>query len=357
MSGMEFGINIAPAADSWCVVQAAEAAGIDCAWFIDSQTINADLFVAMAAAAVKTERIHLATGMLIPSNRIAPVAANGLASLNRLAPGRIRFGTATGFTARRAMGMGPIKLAALADYIRAVQGLLAGETVEIDLEGAARKVRFLNPELGPIDLDRPIPLYVSALGPRSRKLAAELGAGFVTPVGSVAGGLAAIAEIKAAWCEAGRDLADLRVVGVGGGCVLAEGEPADSPRAKAQAGPSAAIVLHDLAEQPAQGSSGHAVSPVIAERLAAFRPLYESYGPPETRHLSVHRGHLMVVRPEEAHLIDAPLIGAVTMTATAAELVERLQALRAAGFTQFSTHVRYGQRGMVADWAAVFARV
>ena len=352
---MEFGINIAPAADSWRVVKAAEAAGIDCAWFIDSQTINADLFVAMAAAAMATERIHLATGMLIPSNRIAPVAANGLASLNRLAPGRIRFGTATGFTARRSMGMGPMRLAALAEYIHAVRGLLAGETVAVTLEGAARQVRFLNPELSLIDTTHPIPLYISALGPRSRRLAAELGAGFVTPVGSVEGGLAAIGAIKAAWREAGRDESDLRVVGVGGGCVLAEGESHDSPRARAQAGPSAAIVLHDLAEQPAHGSSGHALSPVIAERLAAFRPIYEAYGPPETRHLSVHSGHLMVVRPEEAHLVDGPLIRAVTMTATAPELRERLRALRAAGFTQFTSHVRYGQPQMVQEWAEVYA--
>jgi 5,10-methylenetetrahydromethanopterin reductase len=31
----------------------------------------------MGAAAVKTKRIRLGTGVLIPSNRIAPVAANG----------------------------------------------------------------------------------------------------------------------------------------------------------------------------------------------------------------------------------------------------------------------------------------
>lgn len=354
---MEFGINIAPGAESWRVVQAAEAVGLDCAWFIDSQMINADLFVAMAAAAMVTKRIHLATGMLIPSNRIAPVAANGLASLNRLAPGRIRFGTATGFTARRAMGLGPIRLAELAEYIRVVRGLLAGETVEIEADGTRHPVRFLNPELDLIALDPPIPLYISALGPRSRRLAAELGAGFVTPIGSLEGGRTALAAIKAAWRAAGRLDSELRVVGVGGGCVLREGETADSARARAQAGPSAAIVLHDLAEQPAHGSSGHALSPVIAERLAAFRPIYDGYGPPERRHLDVHRGHLMIVRPEEANLVDGPLIRAVTMTATAPELRDRLRALRAEGLTQFTTHVRYGHPDMVADWADVFAGV
>src|ERR1043166_5799716 len=56
------------------------------------------LFVAMAAAAVNTRRIRLGTGVLVPSNRIAPVAANALASLNKLAPGRLDFGLQIGFT-------------------------------------------------------------------------------------------------------------------------------------------------------------------------------------------------------------------------------------------------------------------
>ena len=76
------------------------------------------MFVAMGAAAVQTSRIRLATGVLIPSNRIAPVAASALASLNALAPGRIDFGISTGFTARRTMGLGPVKLDDMDEYIR-----------------------------------------------------------------------------------------------------------------------------------------------------------------------------------------------------------------------------------------------
>ena len=50
-------------------------------------------------AAAETSRIRLGTGVLILSNRIAPVAASALMSLNALAPGRIDFGVSTGFTA------------------------------------------------------------------------------------------------------------------------------------------------------------------------------------------------------------------------------------------------------------------
>ena len=127
---MDFGVNLATSADSWKVVRRAEELGYTRAWFYDTQMLNADMFVAMGAAAVQTSRIRLATGVLIPSNRIAPVAASALAALNALAPGRIDFGISTGFTARRTMGLRPVKLEDMAEYIRIVQCLLAGETLE-----------------------------------------------------------------------------------------------------------------------------------------------------------------------------------------------------------------------------------
>ena len=77
---MDFGIALATSADSWKVIQRAEELGFSNAWLYDTQMLSADCFVAMGAAAVKTNRIRLGTGVLIPSNRIAPVAANALAT-------------------------------------------------------------------------------------------------------------------------------------------------------------------------------------------------------------------------------------------------------------------------------------
>ena len=131
---MQFGIAIPTDADSWRVVRRAEELGFARAWFYDTQMLSADPFVAMAAAAMKTTKIRLGTGVLIPSNRIAPVTANAFASLNKLAPGRIDFGVGTGFTGRRAMGLGAVKLADLEEYVRVVMALLRGETVEAEIE-------------------------------------------------------------------------------------------------------------------------------------------------------------------------------------------------------------------------------
>ena len=85
---MEFGICLPTKADSWKVVERAEKLGFNYVWFYDTHLLSADVLVAMGAAAVKTSRIKLCAGVLIPSNRIAPVAANALATLNIGVSGR-----------------------------------------------------------------------------------------------------------------------------------------------------------------------------------------------------------------------------------------------------------------------------
>src|SRR6202051_710720 len=132
---MDFGIGIASASHSWKAGQGGEEMGSAHRWFYDTQRIAADPFVAMAAAAIKTTKIRLGTGVLVPSNRIAAVTANAFATLNGLAPGRIDFGVGTGFSARRAMGLGAMRLADMEEYIRVVYGLLNKETLAPPIQG------------------------------------------------------------------------------------------------------------------------------------------------------------------------------------------------------------------------------
>ncbi len=165
---MDFGIALATSTESWKAVKRAEELGFTHAWFYDTQLLNPDVFIGMTQAAMTTKRIRLGTGVLIPSNRIEPVTANALATLNKIAPGRIDFGVGTGFTGRRTMGLGAITLARLETYVERVQALLRGETIYWDFEGETRAIRFLNPDFGLINIDSPIPLHVSAFGPKAR---------------------------------------------------------------------------------------------------------------------------------------------------------------------------------------------
>jgi 5,10-methylenetetrahydromethanopterin reductase len=353
---MQFGIAVATSADSWKVVQRAEELGFTHAWFYDTQMLCADCFIAMAAAAMKTSRIRLGTGVLVPSNRIAPVTANAFATLNKLAPGRIDFGVGTGFTARRAMGMDAIKLADMEEYIRVVYALLREETVEAELEGQRHKIRFLNPELGLINTNDPIPLHVSAYGPRARTFVAKLAAGWVNFVGDLDSGNAALADMQASWSAAGRARSDLSAIAFALGCVLQPGEKCDSPRAIAQAGPRAALYLHRAADEALAGLRNFSPTDAsVAEAVRGYIELARGFEPEDARYLSNHRGHLLFVRPEERRFVTAELVRTATFTATEEALVERIGAMRDAGYTQFTIQITYGQEAAIDDWARVKA--
>ena len=354
---MKYGINIAPAADSWKLVKRAEELGFDYAWFIDSPLINADLFVAMAAAAMKTDRIRLGTGVLIPSNRLAPVAANALASLNALAPGRIDLGVGTGFTGRRTLGLGPMKLADMFGYIDVVERLLAGETVDAVLEGDAHPIRFMNPELGLINMADPIPVHVSALGPRGRRMVAEKGYCWTNTVGRADRARAAIDDMKQAWTDAGRDPADLQANAISGGAVLKSDDDWNADYVVDQAGPQSAIILHNLAEEAQFGSIGQKPPPEMDSIVAEYMKIYEAYTPANARYLSNHRNHLMAVRPEERHLITGDFIRNTTVSGTPTAIRERIRDLDGMGYTQFSVHIRTPLPDMIEDWAAVIEGV
>jgi 5,10-methylenetetrahydromethanopterin reductase len=348
---MHFGIALPAAADSWTIVKRAEELGFTHAWFYDTQMLTADCFVAMAATAVNTRRIRLGTGVLVPSNRIAPVAANAFASLNKLAPGRIDFGIGTGFTARRAMGFGAVKIKTMEAYIRQVYGLLRGDTVDFEMEGEQRKIRFLNPELDLFNTRDPIKLHLSAYGPRTRALTARLAAGWIDFVSNVEAGIREVEAMRAEWAKPGHALADLSATAFALGCVLADGEPADSPRAMAQAGPRAAVMLHRAADEALAGLKPGTTMPSRSE-IDGYVALARGFDA-ETRYLENHRGHLLMVKPEELPFVTAELIRATTFTASETEIKSRIDAMRGAGFTQFVIQLVPGQEAALADWARV----
>jgi 5,10-methylenetetrahydromethanopterin reductase len=349
---MDFGIALPTAADNYKVVQRAEELGFSHAWFYDTQMLSADCFVAMGAAAVNTKKIRLGTGVLVPSNRIAPVTANALATLNQLAPGRIDFGVGTGFTARRAMGFGAIKVRDMEAYVHQVYGLLRRETVDFEMEGQRKKIRFLNPELPLFNTKDPIALHFSAFGPRTRALTAKFKAGWIDFVGKVENGVKEVQAMQAAWREAGNTPSELYTTAFALGCVLQDGEPADSERAMAEAGPRAAVMLHRAADEALVGLKP-GVAMLSTPEIDGYIAFARSFKPEDARYLENHRGHLMFVKPEEKKFVTAKMITETSFTAPEAEIKERIEALKAAGYSQFTIQLVPGQEKAIEDWGRI----
>src|SRR3989449_2731706 len=300
---MDFGIALAPGVDAWRVVERAERLGFTHAWFYDTQMLCADVFVALALAAAHSAKIVLGTGVLVPSTRTAPVAANAPASLTRLAPGRIVFGVSTGFTARNTMGLGPMKLAELREYVRVVQALLRGETVEWASEGARRKLRFLNPEAGLVDIAHPIPLHLSAFAPKARALTAEIADGWMNFVTVLPAALHEVEEMAAACRAAGRAPERLYKTGFTLGCVLREGEDAASPRSRAQAGPLVPVMFHAFVERTVDPER---LGPELGVAVKALPAAEETHTPPHARLPPPPKGPLLWGRPEGGRFVPPP---------------------------------------------------
>ena len=350
---MQYSVAFASEVDSWRWAKRAEELGYHAAWFYDTQLLNPDVFICMALAAHETSRIRLGTGVLVPSNRIEPVTANAFASLNRIAPGRIDFGVGTGFTARRTMGLGAIPLKETRTYVNRVQKLLRGETIEWDFEQQHRKIGFLNPDLELINVQEEVPLWFSAFGPKSKALTAELNAGWLNF--GAQGGEAALAEMQAAWQASGRDAASLEANLFFLGAVL-DGSDADEDKLMRQGGPLTAVMFHNFADDV--GAMGGANLPTgpLSNLVAEYLQTHERYEPADARYLRNHRGHLMFVRPDETH-ITPDLVRATTMSGTRDELVDRLSALKDAGYTQLTVQLVHGEEQALEEWAEVFAAI
>src|SRR5216683_4761424 len=139
------------------------------------------------------------------------------------------------------------------------------------------------------------------------------------------------------------------------GCVLGPGEPADSKRAIAQAGPRAATLLHRAADVEQQGWQNTMNVPEegIAEEIAGYVEMARQFEPPDARYLQNHRGHFVFVKPEERPFVTAELIRRATFTATEQELTQRVEALHAAGWNQLVIPMTPGEERAIDDWARI----
>ncbi|WP_406346455.1 LLM class flavin-dependent oxidoreductase [Streptomyces sp. NBC_00648] len=158
----------------------AEELGLHSFWVTDTPMVHGDPFVALALCAKVTSRIRLGIGVTSPALRSAPAAANGLVSLNALAPGRIICGVGTGNTARRTLGMRPTTAARLENFTAALQDLCAGRSTEYREGDRVRDIRFLHSGAH-VNTADPIEFVVAALlGPKAAAVAGRRGTGLIS---------------------------------------------------------------------------------------------------------------------------------------------------------------------------------
>ena len=92
----------------------AEELGYHRAWFYDSPALYGDVWVAIARALDRTERIGVGTAVLVPSLRHVVTTAAAIGTIEAQAPGRLAVAIGTGFTGRAMLGKPALSLKAAA---------------------------------------------------------------------------------------------------------------------------------------------------------------------------------------------------------------------------------------------------
>src|SRR6187200_2646477 len=167
---MEISCAFPTALDSPDQIALAEELGYDRAWLYDTPQQSTDVWMTLALAAERTERIGLGPGVLVPTLRHPMVNASAAAALAALAPGRVAVAFGTGFAGARALGAAPATWSYVGDYVRAFRALLSGARVS----WRGTRMQMMRPDgyapKRPID----IPILVSALGPKGLEVATDL---------------------------------------------------------------------------------------------------------------------------------------------------------------------------------------
>lgn len=330
---MDFGVCAITKIDDVGLATEAENLGYSHLWVPDSQMIWSDCYAWMALAARETRTIRIGTGVSVAGTRTAPVTAHSIATVNRLAPGRVFLGIGTGNTAQRLMGQRPIRYGEFEEYVRVLRGLLHGEEVDYAPPGAGgepRPIRFDMLDLGFMQIEPRIPIHVSGFYHRTQQLAGRYGDGLVVSIPPHRDFVTrARAHAARGAAQAGRSLPDgFRLSSLTTAVVLEPGETLGSDRVIRDCGPFVVSSIHYIYEKIRE--NGGEPPPHMRGFWKKYCRLVEET-PERSRHLRVHAGHCTWLHPDEAEFVTPELIRTTCLAGAPDELVERIRHLDEAG--------------------------
>jgi 5,10-methylenetetrahydromethanopterin reductase len=189
----------------------AEALGFEAIFFADSQMNNVDPFQAMALCAVNTKTIRFGTAVTNVVYRDPSIVANSFATLNEISQGRAIVGLGTGDGPVYSLGRTATKLVDFEKGLRLIRDLLHDRGVDVP-KSAERAGGNVKLKAGM----RPVPIYISAEGPKTLRVAGRTCDGVILGTGFDLDVLEwAQARIAEGTKEAGRSASDIDIMPAG----------------------------------------------------------------------------------------------------------------------------------------------
>jgi probable F420-dependent oxidoreductase len=178
------------------LLELAEQQGFDYAWTYDSHVLWQESIPLLALAADRTSKLKLGHFVTNPGTRDPTVLASAYATLQDISDGRMVMGIGRGDSARRVIGLQPVKVAEFELDCRMIRDFMNGREVhwndkDLQLTWARTETQ--------------IPMYVAGYGPKALAVAGRVSDGVIIQLADPVIVEWIMATARKAAEEAGRD--------------------------------------------------------------------------------------------------------------------------------------------------------
>lgn len=316
---MDFGVVLQtdpPASRVIDLARKAETLGFSYGWVFDSHILWQEPYPVMGGMLAATDRMTVGTMVTNPGTRNWTVTGSLFATLNDMYGERTICGIGRGDSAMRVLGHKPTKLATLGEAMTVIQGLAEGR--EVTYNETQQRLPWARPSK--------VPMVMAAYGPKALHMAGSQTDGFVLQLADLQLAEWMINAVKTAASDAGKDPDSLHIIVAAPAYV---GEDIAHQRDQCRwFGGMVGNHVADLVER--YGGDGAGVPEALTDYIKGRAGYdYSGHGKAGHDHTDFVPDEIIdrfcVLGPEEAH-------------------IERMQALKALGVTQFSIYLMHDQK-------------
>jgi len=315
---MDFGVVLQtnpPASRTVELARLAETHGFSHVWTFDSHLLWQEPFVIYSAILAATRKVMVGPMVTNPATRDWTVIASLFATLNEMYGNRTICGIGRGDSAVRTLHGRPSNLATLRESVHVIRELANDRAVEIN--GA--KVQF------PWSRGSSLDIWVAAYGPLALQLTGEVGDGFILQLADPDIAAWTIKVVRDAAERAGRDPDAVKF------CVAAPmyiGD--DRAHMREQCRWFGGMVGNHVADIVARYGAESSVPKALTDYIAGRQGYdYNEHGRAGNTH---------------AAFVPDEIVERFCLLGSAAEHVERLEALRDLGVTQFAGYLQHDNK-------------
>jgi probable F420-dependent oxidoreductase len=325
---MDFGAVLQtnpPASRTVYLARLAEQFGFSHVWTFDSHLLWQEPYVIYSQILAETNRIIVGPMVTNPATRDWTVTASTYATLNEMYGNRTICGIGRGDSAVRVTNGAPTTLKTLRESIHVIRELANSRAVEYN--GAT--LQF------PWSKGSSLDIWVAAYGPLALKLTGEVGDGFILQMADLDVAEWMIATVRSAAEAVGRDPMSIKF------CVAApmyigdSSDPATMAHMRDQCRWFGGMVGNHVADivakyGPSTGSGTDSVPKALTDYIKGREGYdYNEHGRAGNSH---------------AEFVPDEIVDRFCLIGTAAEHIEKLEALKALGVDQFAGYLQHDNK-------------